>query len=661
MKEKSMKICIISSQILEFEKLGGFGSMTRQLATSLAERGLEVTVAVLGRKGQCPVEKSNGFTILRLSKWAALNPLTYKKIDADVYHSQTPNLMSTAALFGERSKKHVMTCRDPRDLKDWWLEMRDGTWRRKIKNIPLLLFEEGPIIKWTIRKADRVAYAARWIEGKIKRMYGIKKNLIFLPNIEDVPKSVPKKAKNPTVCWVGRLDGRKRPELFIRLAEKFPHVTFLMVGKAEEETQQKKLEKMAKGHKNLKMFGFISKFDENKLYDIYNQSWIMVNTASREALPLTIIEATGRGCALLSYVDPDNFATDFGFAATTDNFVEGLTYLLKNSRWKKRGEKAHAYVSKTYGKKNATDVHISLYKELMGEDKVTIERFSDGDKKDKHKVSVIIPTIGRGTLTQTKEALLLQTRKPDEIIMVTDSSRRGVSWARNEGVRHTSGDLIVFLDDDCVPGTDWLTNFIDIIDKYDADGVGGTYKERNPLLHEIRIRRNLPEKEQIDNSGLVGTGGNVMYTRKALTKLKKRDGFIFDEKFPITQDWNLAFRLRSSGAKLIFTPNKILHLKEMSFFPFLRFQFHRGEGIAMIDEQQKMKNQEMSAHRSLLWEESGKSTWMNYLKSFWFVVVGPFDVRSFSKKKYFVEFWIGEKFKTIGFIYKLIMLHIFKQ
>jgi len=361
---KTIKICIISSQILSNAKTGGFGSMTRQLARSLTKKGLDVVVVVLGRKDQ--TESSvDGFKIIHLTKLQALNPFTYKKINADIYHSQTPNLMTTAAMIGERHKKHVMTCRDPRDLKDWYLEIRDATWKRKIKNIPLMFFEEGPIIKWTIRKADVVAYSAHWIKAKINRMYNLKKTPAFLPNIEEVPETVPQKASKPTVCWVGRLDGRKRPELFIELAGKFPDVNFIMVGKAEEELRQKKLEKMAKSQKNLKMFGYLDKFEDKEMYETYNKSWVMINTASREALPLTIIEATGRGCALLSYVNPDNFAAKFGFWAKDDNFEEGLKYLLKDSNWKKAGEKAHEHVYNTYRADKATQSHVMLYKKVL--------------------------------------------------------------------------------------------------------------------------------------------------------------------------------------------------------------------------------------------------------------------------------------------------------
>jgi glycosyltransferase involved in cell wall biosynthesis len=228
-----------------------------------------------------------------------------------------------------------------------------------------MMFEEGPLVSWAIRRADCVAYAARFLEEKINWMYRPRVPLTFLPNIERVPNVVPTKSERPTACFVGRFDRRKRPELYIELAKSVPDVQFLMVGRAEDANWQRTLEKMAKPVSNLTLLGYIDKFDDDHFYDVYDSSWVFINTASREAHPLTFFEAAGRGCAILSHVNPDDFASKFGFWAADEDFESGLRNLLDHGDWQKRGEIGYEYVKKNYNYEKAVRAHTDLYAGLL--------------------------------------------------------------------------------------------------------------------------------------------------------------------------------------------------------------------------------------------------------------------------------------------------------
>lgn len=340
--------------------------MAKSLAMVLVENDYEVIVVAPRRKEQEPITQTCGFTVLGLTMKELMDPRLYAKIGADLYHSQSPNLMSAAAKLGCGNAKHVITCRDPRTFRDWMIEIRDATWRRKIRNVALMFFEEGPFVSWAIGRADCVAFAARFLEQKINTMYRPQVPLTFLPNIERVATSLPEKSKTPTVCFVGRFDRRKRPELYIELASRFPEVTFLMVGRAEDAKWQRKLEEVAAPIQNLKLLGYIDKFDDQEFYGVYESSWIFVNTASREAHPLTFFEAAGRGCAILSFVNPDDFASKFGYWAESEDFDAGIRYLLDDNKWQKLGEKGYQYVKQHYRYDVAAGAHIDLYRQLLG-------------------------------------------------------------------------------------------------------------------------------------------------------------------------------------------------------------------------------------------------------------------------------------------------------
>ncbi len=118
------------------------------------------------------------------------------------------------------------------------------------------------------------------------------------------------------------------------------------------------------------------------------------------------------------------------------------------------------------------------------------------------QVSVVIGTYNRARLLEgTLEALASQ-EVPDslewEIIVVDNNSRdatpqvvtafskavaarvsyafeprRGLSHARNRGIREARGSLIAFTDDDVLPAPNWIAQVAAAIDRWNAQGLGG--------------------------------------------------------------------------------------------------------------------------------------------------------------------------------------------
>jgi glycosyltransferase involved in cell wall biosynthesis len=67
----------------------------------------------------------------------------------------------------------------------------------------------------------------------------------------------------------------------------------------------------------------------------------------------------------------------------------------------------------------------------------------------------------------------LRTSAPDAVV-VENEERRGLSGARNTGIRAASGDVLVFLDDDAVPRPGWLRTLLAPLDDPTVAGVGGS-------------------------------------------------------------------------------------------------------------------------------------------------------------------------------------------
>lgn len=354
-------LCI---EIFAWGKYGGFGKATRTIGRELVKRGIEVFACVPRRDGQSRMETLDGITVLSypsLAPWKAIDLMT--ACDADIYHSSEPSLATYFALKALPRKKHIATIRDPRDFRDWEVEFRLPSLNRYQVALNYL-YENNCLVRRSIKEMDRVYSAAPCLIPKIKRIYRLTGEPWFLPTPVSVP-SLIEKARKPTVCFVSRLDRRKRPELFLSLASRFPSVNFLVVGRSRNIAWEKHLKKKYSDLANVEFTGFIDQFQSNALQKIFDHSWILVNTASREGLPNAFLEAAASKCAILSYVNPDGFAEKFGFHAKKHNFSEGLAFLLENNRWKSRGEKARLYVKETYEAQKAIDRHMEAYTDLF--------------------------------------------------------------------------------------------------------------------------------------------------------------------------------------------------------------------------------------------------------------------------------------------------------
>jgi glycosyltransferase involved in cell wall biosynthesis len=272
-----------------------------------------------------------------------------------------------------------------------------------------------------------------------------------------------------------------------------------------------------------------------------------------------------------------------------------------------------------------------------------------GGRGDGRVVSVVIPTLGRPTIEETRKALAAQTRPPDEVIVVLDSERRGEVWARNEGIRRSRGDVIASTDDDCVPPPDWLERLLLAIDRHDAAGAGGTFRETDPLLAGKRGRRRFPSEECVDGpEGWVGNTGNVAYLRAWLEDLERRDGWVFDPSFESGCDVHLAWRLRRNGARLVFVPNEVTHLRRVTPSQYFSNQCYRGTGIGRLHlAQRRSGGNVMPVQRSLLWpQDGGRPKWA---RAAWRKLLGPFDAGGFHTLRDFAVYWIGEKCEAAAF------------
>lgn len=192
------------------------------------------------------------------------------------------------------------------------------------------------------------------------------------------------------------------------------------------------------------------------------------------------------------------------------------------------------------------------------------------------------------------------------------------------------------------------------LDRHDADVAGGTFQETDPLLDAIRRRNSVSTDEQLDRGGLVGNTGNILFRRECLMQCEREDGYVFNPLFTgAGEDWELIWRLRKRGAKMVYVPNPVTHLRRATGLQHLRHAFHRGAAIAMLFRVMRADPGGVVPQDSLLWGEGGKKTRPRWLKALCLKILGPFEWHKFRRKRHFWLFWLGEKCQAAGFLWEM--------
>jgi glycosyltransferase involved in cell wall biosynthesis len=356
-----MHVCLTCIELFADSIYGGFGRATRFIGRELVRRGVKVSVVVPRRSETYPERyELDGMTVQQYRPerpWQAVR--MFRNVDADVYHSQDTSLGTFLAQIAAPSAAHVVTFRDPMDRRDWQVET-------DYANMPSLgwtlyrLFIGNPLVTTAIRRADGVYCAAEFLIPKTTRLYGLRRPPGFLPSPVQLPTEV-RKAEHPAVCYVGRWEGRKRVELFFELAEQCPDVEFIAVGGARDRARDRALRERYGRIPNVWMTGVLDQFVTPEWSEVLGRSWILVNSSLREGLPTTFIEAAAHRCAILSFADPDGFATRFGRQAREGGLREGLLELLRENRWAALGEEGRKYVERVFSVENAMDAHLRAY------------------------------------------------------------------------------------------------------------------------------------------------------------------------------------------------------------------------------------------------------------------------------------------------------------
>jgi glycosyltransferase involved in cell wall biosynthesis len=199
-----------------------------------------------------------------------------------------------------------------------------------------------------------LATPAPHLAAKVEETYGVgAREVFFLPNIVELDAGEVLKSPHPRVIFLGRLDAVKRPWLFVKLAELFPHVEFLVLGQSHFQAEGAwKPESLPS---NVRLLGHLDGAEKTRLLA---SAWVLVNTSIHEGLPVSFLEALACETPILSCQDPGGVVSRFGvYTGNFDGsglealpkFADGLERLLRDGKTCARlGREGCQWVAETH-------------------------------------------------------------------------------------------------------------------------------------------------------------------------------------------------------------------------------------------------------------------------------------------------------------------------
>ena len=176
-------------------------------------------------------------------------------------------------------------------------------------------------------------------------------------------------------------------------------------------------------------------------------------------------------------------------------------------------------------------------------------------------------------------SLKIQKNKYNYSLTILSQENSGPARARNRGAEAAQGEFLIFIDDDCLPDTDWLTNYEEFCSENPALLLGGHILnglEGNPYSHATQMLVDFLLESYSPQEHLGGffPTSNMLVPRSMFLALKG-----FNPALYFGEDREFCYRWFLKGLNFAHVKGaKISHFHSLNFLSFLKLHFKYGSG-----------------------------------------------------------------------------------
>ena len=353
--------------------VGGAEVQQAFLARGLAASGYRVSMICLdhGQADQIVVDgvtvykthiPVSGLPLIRFfhprltSVWQAL-----KRVDADIYYQRAAGVTTgITALFAKYyGKRFVYAAAHDLDLakdRTWELfQRRAGTRDRQLYILGLKL-------------ADEVIAQHRAQVADCEKWYG--RTPVIVPSCYGKPAGA-RADRDGHVLWVSTIRTWKRPEMFLELARRLPHLRFRMIGGSGIEATGPELfariKTQAEALPNVEFTGFVP---HAQIEPHFDAARVFVNTSTNEGFPNTFLQAWSRGIPTVSFCDTASVVDGTPVTRVVrdiDEMTGAVRELMSDDQvWLAAGARARRCVEERHTVAAALDVYEQVFNRVCG-------------------------------------------------------------------------------------------------------------------------------------------------------------------------------------------------------------------------------------------------------------------------------------------------------
>jgi glycosyltransferase involved in cell wall biosynthesis len=223
------------------------------------------------------------------------------------------------------------------------------------------------------------------------------------------------------------------------------------------------------------------------------------------------------------------------------------------------------------------------------------------------KISIVVPAYNSENTINACVTSLLNQNHPNEeyeIIVVDNGSTdnnlkilqkfknkivvlhepiKGSYRARNQGVKHAQGSIILFTDSDCFADKNWIRNMISMFKKTKVKIVGGPIKaaRRENAMQKYCDLFSHPQKDYYKTKKFASS--NI-----AVRKIDLLKAGLFNEQLLSGGDFEFCSRLIKNTEEICYEPNAIVyHYYSKSILVFMKKNFRYGIWNRVIRKKHK--------------------------------------------------------------------------